>query len=44
LHDVWITNLRVADGTVDLALRRHAFDVGINVTQKIGEMQVAVQL
>ncbi len=37
-----ITNLRVGDGVVDLALRRHPHDVGISVLRKEGDIEVAV--
>lgn len=37
-----ITNLRVADGVIDLAFRRHPRDVGINVLHKEGDVEIAV--
>ncbi len=37
-----INNLRVGTGIVDLALRRHPHDVGINITRKQGDVEVAV--
>ena len=39
---VEIRGLRVGGGEVDLALRRHAQDVGINVLRKEGDVEVAV--
>jgi len=42
LEWVEIRGLRVGGGQVDLALRRHAQDVGINVTRKEGDVEVAV--
>ncbi len=42
LDFVRITNLRVAGGRVDLSLRRHPHDVGIAVTRKEGDVEVAV--
>jgi len=37
-----ITNLRFADGVIDLAFRRHPRDVGINVLRKEGDIEIAV--
>lgn len=37
-----ISNLRIGSGEVDLELRRHPKDVGINVTRKDGDIDVAV--
>ena len=42
LDFVRITNLKVAGGRVDLALRRHPHDVGITVVDKEGDIEVAV--
>ncbi len=42
LDRVEIRNLRVGGGTLDLALRRHPLDVGINVLRKEGDIDVAV--
>jgi glycogen debranching enzyme len=39
---VRISNLRVGNGVVDLALRRHTLDVGINVVRKEGDIDIAV--
>jgi len=39
---VEIRGLRVGGGEVDLALRRHAQDVAINVLRKEGDVEVAV--
>ena len=44
LDGVRINNLRVGDAVIDLALRRHRFDVGINVLRKVGDLDVSVQL
>lgn len=40
----WVNvhNLQVANGSVDLALTRHAYDVSINITKKVGDVDVAV--
>lgn len=37
-----ISNLRFDDGVIDLALTRHAHDVGINVERKEGDIEVTV--
>ena len=42
LGHVRINNLRVGNAVVDLALRRHPHDVGINVLRKEGDVEVAV--
>ena len=42
LHRVEITNLRVGEGVIDLILRHHPHDVGVNVTRKQGDVDVAV--
>ncbi len=42
LHWIEIKNLRFADGSVDLIVRRHPYDVGINVLRKEGDVEVAV--
>jgi glycogen debranching enzyme len=39
---VRIQNLRVGEGSVDLALRRHPRDVGLNVERKEGDIQIVV--
>ncbi|MGH7713099.1 MAG: amylo-alpha-1,6-glucosidase [Gemmatimonadaceae bacterium] len=39
---VKVTNLQVGAGFVDLMLTRHAYDVSINVTQKAGDVDVAI--
>ena len=40
----WVNvhNLHVGDGSVDLMLTRHAYDVSINVTKKVGNVDVAI--
>ncbi len=40
LDEVWITNLRVGATSVDLHLKRHRDDVGINVTRREGDVEV----
>lgn len=42
LHWVRIENLQVAKGSVDLVLRRHPRDVGLNVERKEGDVQLVV--
>jgi glycogen debranching enzyme len=42
LNWVRIRNLRIGDGSVDLAFRRHPRDVGINVERKDGDIQVVM--
>lgn len=42
LHSLEIKNLRFRDGFVDLIVRRHPHDVGINVLRKDGDIEVAV--
>jgi len=42
LDFVRITNLAVAGGVLDLELRRHRHDVGVNLLRKEGEVEVAV--
>ena len=44
LHEVHIRNLRLGAAVVDLALTRHAHDVGVNVVHKEGDVEVAVVL
>jgi glycogen debranching enzyme len=39
---VRIQNLRIGNGSVDLALRRHPRDVGLNVERKEGDIQIVV--
>ncbi|MBM9603625.1 amylo-alpha-1,6-glucosidase [Desulfopila inferna] len=39
---VRITNMRVGNGFLDLSLRRHTHDVGINVIRKEGDIDIAV--
>ena len=42
LETLRITNLRVANGCVDLLLTRHAHDVGLTVLQRDGNVEVVV--
>ncbi|TWU43497.1 alpha-glucosidase [Novipirellula aureliae] len=42
LNWIRIKNLRVGDGEVDLAIHRHARDVGLNVERKVGDPQIVV--
>ncbi len=42
LQWVRIQNLRIGDGVVDIALRRHPRDVGLNVERKEGDIQIVV--
>jgi glycogen debranching enzyme len=44
LHSVRINNLRVGDAVINLALYRHRFDVGVNVSRKIGDVGISVQM
>jgi glycogen debranching enzyme len=44
LDGVRINNLRVGDAVIDLALRRHRFDVGVNVSRKVGDVDISVQM
>jgi glycogen debranching enzyme len=40
LDTVWLTQLRVGDGVVDLELRRHGNDVGVDVLRRDGAVEV----
>jgi hypothetical protein len=42
LEHVEITNLRIGDAAVDLALERHDHDVGINVLRREGKIGIVV--
>jgi len=42
LDRVFIRNLTLGDAVVDLALERHAHDVGVNVLRRTGDVEVAV--
>lgn len=42
LQRLEITNLRFGSATIDLTLRRHLHDVGVNVLHKEGDIEVAV--
>jgi glycogen debranching enzyme len=44
LARVQIRNLRLGDAVVDLSLERHQRDVGVNVLNKAGELEVSVVL
>jgi hypothetical protein len=44
LARVQIRNLRLGDAVVDLSLERHQRDVGVNVLNKAGEVEVSVVL
>ncbi len=37
-----IRGLQVSGGVVDLVVRRHAFDVGVNILRKDGDVEIAV--
>ena len=40
IHRLQITNLRLGNGVIDLAFRRHTNDVGINVLRKEGDIDI----
>lgn len=42
LNWVRIQNLQVGDGSVDMILRRHPRDVGLNVERKDGDIELVV--
>jgi len=42
LQEVWIRNLRVGEGSVDLFLKRYGDDVVINVERKRGEVELVI--
>lgn len=42
VHRLEITNLCFGDAVIDLVLRRHLHDVGVNVERKEGDIEVAV--
>ena len=42
IHRLQITNLRFGDDFIDMALRRHTNDVGINVLHKEGDIKLSV--
>jgi hypothetical protein len=44
LARVQIRNLRLGDAVVDLSLERHSRDVGVNVLNMAGEVEVSVVL
>jgi glycogen debranching enzyme len=41
---VEIRNLKVGEGSIDLALERHPHDVGVHVLKKVGDAEVSVVL
>jgi glycogen debranching enzyme len=41
LNELWISNLRVGAGSMDLRLQRHPGDVGVTVLHKRGDVQLA---
>lgn len=43
INEIEITGLQVGDARVDLRLRRHEEDVGVNIVNKEGEVEVAVK-
>ena len=44
LRELQICNIRVGDGSIDLAFQRHANDVSINVLRKEGDVHVNVAI
>ncbi len=42
LNEVYIRGLRIGDGSVDIRLHRHAGDVGVNVLNRTGKVEVLV--
>ena len=42
IETVWISGLRVGDAVVDLELRRHGEDVGVNVLRRHGVVEVVL--
>jgi glycogen debranching enzyme len=44
LDEVWIKNLKVADGSVDFFLQRRGSEVGVNVVRRQGRVEVTVSL
>lgn len=42
LQQLEITNLRFGDAIIDLSFHRHANDVGINILQKRGDIEIAI--
>ncbi len=43
LKEIEITDLQVGDARVDLLLRRHGWDVSVNIIERKGEVEVAVK-
>jgi hypothetical protein len=44
LHQLEIRNLSVGGGSVDLVIRRHTNDVGIDIVRRQGDIEIAVML
>ncbi len=44
LDFVEFKNLKVGEGSIDLALERHPHDVGVHVLKNVGEAEVSVVL
>ncbi|MGC1952453.1 MAG: amylo-alpha-1,6-glucosidase [Gammaproteobacteria bacterium] len=44
LDGIRMNNLQVGDAVLDLVLRRHRFDVGINVSRKTGDIDISVHI
>jgi glycogen debranching enzyme len=42
IETVWISGLRVGEAVVDLELRRHGEDVGVNVLRRHGTVEVVL--
>jgi glycogen debranching enzyme len=42
LKRIWITNLRVADATVDLSIERYPSDVGVELLRREGDVEIVV--
>ena len=42
IQQLWIRNLRVGKGSIDLALERYPENVGVNVTRRTGRVEVQV--
>jgi glycogen debranching enzyme len=42
LETVWISGLRIGDALVDLELRRHGEDIGVNVPRRDGPVEVVL--
>jgi glycogen debranching enzyme len=42
LNEIWIRNLRLPTGSLDLRIERHDQDVGIEVTRRDGDVGVTI--